>query len=91
MLLLCELGETVAYQYEMVNDELCQLDWHSFPMELQQLLPTFMSFAQQPVMIRGYGNTQCVRETFKKVELSSKQYQQSHNFSQTNSIFRRIM
>lgn len=68
ILLLCELGETVANQYALLNDELCQCDWYLFSVEMQQLLLTFMSFSQQPVTIRGYGNTQCIRETFKKVK-----------------------
>lgn len=66
---LFELGEMVTNQYEMLNAELYQCDWHSFPLEMQRMFVTFMTCTQQPVFIHGYGNTltQCTRETLKKV------------------------
>lgn len=66
---LCELGNMVTNQYELLNDEMYQCDWYSFSIEMQQMFVTFMSFTQQPVLIHGYGNTltQCRRDTFKKV------------------------
>lgn len=68
--LVCELGETVTNQYEILNAELYQCtDWYSFPIGMQRMFVTFMSCTQRPVFIHGYGNklTQCTRETFKKV------------------------
>lgn len=66
---LCELGEMVTNQYEFLNDQMYQCDWYSFPIGMQRMFVTFMSFTQQPVLIHGYGNTltQCTREIFKKV------------------------
>lgn len=63
----CELGEMVTNQYELLDDELCQLDWYLFPIEMQRSLVIFMSFTQQPAMIRGFANVRCGRDTFKKV------------------------
>lgn len=76
--LLCELGETVTSQFELLNDELYQCDWYLFPVRMQQMFVTFMKCTQQTVLIRGYGNTltQCTRETYKKViyKISTIQY-----------------
>lgn len=65
--LLCELGETVTNQHELLNDELCQCDWYLFSVGMQKLLVIFISLTQQPVLIRGFANIQCVRDTFKRV------------------------
>lgn len=65
--LVCELGEMVTSQYESLNDELHQCDWYLFPVGMQRMLVIFMSYTQQPVLIRGYGNVRCVRVSFKNV------------------------
>lgn len=65
--LLCELGEMVTNQYEMLDFEMYQCDWYLFSVGMQRSLVIFMSFSQQPIMIQGFGNTRCVRDTFKKV------------------------
>lgn len=64
---LCELGESVANQYKLVDDELYQCDWYSFPIEVQRSLVIFRSYTQQPVLIQGFGNIRCVRNSFKNV------------------------
>lgn len=69
ILLLCEFGETVVDRFELVDDKLCQCEWYLFPVGMQKPLAIFMLFTQQPVMIRGFANVRCVRETFKKVNL----------------------
>lgn len=68
---LCELGQMVSDQYEFLNDEVSQCDWYSFPMEMQRFFMVFISFTQHPVLIQGFGNTRCVRDTFKNVRYST--------------------
>lgn len=65
--LFCELGEQVAKQFKIFEDELCECNWYSFPIEMQQMFPIVIMNTQQPVNIRGYGNTLCTREAFRKV------------------------
>lgn len=61
-------GDAVSNQFELFNDELCQSKWYLFPIELQQILPIVVANVQQPTTVRGFGNTFCTREAFKKVD-----------------------
>lgn len=63
-------GENVTKQFKIFHDELYHCDWYLFPIGMQQMLVTFMSLTQQPVVIQGYGYnlSQCTRENFKKVK-----------------------
>lgn len=65
----CELGQMVNNQFEMFSDELDQCNWYTFALKMQQMLIIFTANAQQPTMIRGYGNVLCTRETLKKVKI----------------------
>lgn len=67
ILFMCEFGETASDQFELFEDELNQSMWYTMPIEMQQLLLTFMSTTRRPAIFRGYGNFECTRETFKKV------------------------
>lgn len=64
----CELGEQVNSAFERFDKVLYSCDWYLFPMELQRMLPTFIAYVQQPVIIRGYGNTLCTRFAFNNVD-----------------------
>lgn len=66
---LCESGEMVTNQYKVLDFGLYQCDWYSFPIRMQRSLVVFMSYTQQPVMIQGFANVRCIRDTFKKVNL----------------------
>lgn len=66
---LCESGEMVTNQYKVLDFGLSQCDWYSFPIRMQRSLVVFMSYTQQPVMIQGFANVRCIRDTFKKVNL----------------------
>lgn len=63
----CEFGGRVDHQFDAINVEFYQYNWYLFPIELQQMLVVFMSGIQQPMIIRGYANTELTREAFKKV------------------------
>lgn len=68
MALFCEFGEMITGQFIAFNDdELSQLSWYLFSVELQRLLVIFMAFTQKPMTVRGSGNIKCTRESFKKV------------------------
>lgn len=63
----CELGEMVTNQFNQFSDVLGQSSWYLFPIELQRMLVTAIVNAQEPVIIRGFGNTMCTRDAFKLV------------------------
>ena len=57
----------VTGSFADLNDAIYQLDWYTFPSEIQRMLPTLLMNAQQEVIIKGFGNMICKRETFKTV------------------------
>lgn len=63
----CELGERMSDATSGINDSIDQFDWHSFPVEIQKILPTVLIGVQQPIEIRCFGSIACTRETFKQV------------------------
>lgn len=65
--IICEFGERACNGFDKLYDETCQLDWYSFPIEVQGMLPIVMIATQQPVVIRGFGNIQCTRNVFNRV------------------------
>lgn len=65
--LTCELGEMVYDSFDEFNNALNQCNWYLFPIEVRRIFALMITNAQQPVTIRGYGNTRCVREYFKQV------------------------
>lgn len=66
-LFFCEFGERVTSEFDELNDIMNQLDWYTFPIEVQQTLPIIIAAAQDPVIMRGFGNIECVRQSFKQV------------------------
>lgn len=64
----CEFGEMLTNRFETFNDALGQCNWHSFPIEMQRMFVMVMVNAQQPTIVRGYGNTPCARTAFKNVQ-----------------------
>lgn len=65
--LLYEFGERTCNEFNEFSNGIGQLNWHLFPIEIQRMLPTVLSVAQQPVLIRGFGNFAYLRESFKRV------------------------
>lgn len=66
--IFCEHGELVNNGFNEFNEELCQCDWYLFSIEMQRNLIIFNEYTQQPAIIRGFANTVCTREAFKKVK-----------------------
>lgn len=65
--LYCELGEMIKNEFNIFNEELCQCKWYLFSIDVQRMILIFMSDAQQPMLLRGYGNIVCTRNSFKNV------------------------
>lgn len=69
ILFVCEFGEMTTARFEDLGEQLCQeCNWYLFPMELQRMFVIVVVEAQEPIIIRGFDNTPCARETFKKVD-----------------------
>lgn len=68
----CECGERVSNGFSDMYDVICEFQWYLFSIEVQQMLPTILIIAQEPVTLHGFANTSCTRETFKKVGLLFK-------------------
>lgn len=65
--LFCELGEHVSGQFNDLNDAIYQSEWYAFPIEVQRMLPILLMATQHQVVLQGFGNLSCIRESFKKV------------------------
>lgn len=64
---VCEFFERTTQHFDIVDDSFYQCDWYSFPNDMQHMLVIVIANAHQPIMIRGFGNTLCVRDSVKKV------------------------
>lgn len=64
---VCELSERLTIRCETFEDAFCRWQWYLFPIEMQKLLTIAIANAQQTLVIKGYGNVPCTRETFKTV------------------------
>lgn len=64
-----ELGETMAFQFNVFHELLCQSNWYEFSIDMQRMLIIFMLDTQQLAFIRGYGNIVCTRDAFKNVNI----------------------
>lgn len=63
----CEFGNAVTDEFESFSDELCQCKWYSLPIELQKMMVVFIEGTQEPIIVRGFCNIVCIRDSFKKV------------------------
>lgn len=67
MFTVCELCQQVNFAFEECNEIIEQLEWYSFPADIQRMLPSIINFVQQPIELKCFGSTACNRETFKYV------------------------
>lgn len=65
----CEIGEMVSNQFNSFNAELVECNWYLYPIKMQQMFMIFMSNAQQPTNIHGYGNILCTRRTVEEARM----------------------
>lgn len=66
---ICEIGQSVDNQFDNLNDDIWKCDWYLLPPKLQQMLIIIIGNSQEPKSIRGFGNIECTRESFKQVNL----------------------
>lgn len=84
----CEFGERVSTGFSELNDAINQFNWYTFPIEIQRDLPIVMIFAQEPVVVSGFGNIACVRLTFKSVSaINSWTRLKSFNSQNVSALF----
>lgn len=69
MFYICETGQDVSDRSNKFGDEIYKCDWYLLPHKLQRMLIIILINAQEPVYIRGFGNVECTRESFKQVKL----------------------
>lgn len=65
---ICEFGQMTTDQFVLFDEELCQCNWYAYPIELQKLLLVFTANSQRPAIFKGYANTECTRDAYKKVK-----------------------
>lgn len=66
------MGDDVTISFRTVHDSLWECTWYEMPLSSQKIFPMILAAAQKPVYIEGYLNTQCTRESVKKVQNSIK-------------------
>lgn len=62
----CESSEYIARQFDDV-DIYMLWDWYTYPTVIQRIFPIVQIDTQKPVVLQGFGNISCTRETFKRV------------------------
>lgn len=64
--MLCDFADNVTDRFNRTSIyEHC--DWYKFPFEVQRLLPIIISNTQKSVVVKGFGNINCTRKSFKAV------------------------
>lgn len=69
---MCELGEQLTAKFSLFNITMYQWNWYLYPADVQQMLVLVLADVQEPVIVRGFANTLCARDSFKKVMLKLK-------------------
>lgn len=59
----------VTHEFKQFHEKLSQCNWYEFPRELQRMLVIVLINTQEPATIKGFANTSCTREEFKKVSV----------------------
>lgn len=63
----CDLGQRSSDKWNEISLRIDQFKWYMFPNELNQILPTIIATAQQPVELKCFGSLTLSRQTLKKV------------------------
>lgn len=66
------MGSQINGQFDDIGRIVNQSVWYSYPLDVQRFLPTILFAAQDPFVVRGFGNFVCTRESFIKVNLYHK-------------------
>lgn len=63
----CEAGNQISSQFGEITIGFHELDWYTFPEEIQRMLPTIFIVSQEPQQLIAYGGAPSSRNTFKRV------------------------
>lgn len=69
--MFCEFGEQIKRRSDEINDAICDLDWNTFPLHVQRMMPVILLSVQNPVELTAYGGVRCARLTFKAASFNS--------------------
>lgn len=61
----CDSSEHVTIKFDEID--IYQSNWYAFPARVRRALPIVILNTQEPVVLKGFGNIICTRETFQKV------------------------
>lgn len=86
--IFCEFGERSSDGFDKLYDGTCELDWYSFPIKVQQIMPIIMNAGQKSATIRSSRKIQCTREFFKGVS-SGIQNGISNSFSKHSNAYKK--
>lgn len=67
ILIVCEPGEQVTYQFDQFSVEFDQCEWNKLSIGMQRMYLIALSDTQQPKNIQSYCGIICTRDTFKQV------------------------
>lgn len=65
---LCERATSLVGEIDVIGE----LNWYTFPHEMQKVLPTILRMSQQPCELKFFGQLSCSRDTYKKVIVFGK-------------------
>lgn len=63
----CELCDRFSNSYNEIANAIDQLNWYSFPGEVQRMLPLVIAIARKPVALEVFGSVLCQRDIFAEV------------------------
>lgn len=58
---LCDLSERVNNNFNEIDFYQC--NWYEFPIHIRRLIPTIILYTKKPIILEGFGNIKCTRET----------------------------
>lgn len=64
---ICDICQRVTSHYEI--DIYTDWEWYKFPENIRRALPIAIIGNQMPIEVKGLGNIECTRDTFKKMIL----------------------
>lgn len=63
----CEVCQRTNLAFDGCSEMLEQLEWYSFPIGIQRMLPIVLNVMHRPFEIKYFGGATCDREAFKYV------------------------
>lgn len=64
---VCELGQRFSNAFQGFDITVNQLEWYTYPLIVQRMLPIILMNAHDPIVIKCFGGILCERDTFKRV------------------------